>query len=96
MILPLSLLALIVPTLVSAHGFVTTVTIDGKVFQGNVPNGPSNPSSIRQINDVGPVKGAKSPEVNCGHNAQIATQVANANPGSKLEFDWAGGDLSKV
>ncbi|KAF8066992.1 glycoside hydrolase family 61 protein [Lyophyllum atratum] len=77
-----------------AHGFVSTITIDGKTFKGNVPNGAKNPSIIRQINDVSPTKGAKNAAVNCGPGAGPAANVADAMPGSKLTFDWTGGDLS--
>ncbi|KAF5381564.1 hypothetical protein D9615_005630 [Tricholomella constricta] len=77
-----------------AHGFVSTVTIDGKVYKGNVPNGAKNPSIIRQINDVGPVKGANNAAVNCGLGAGPASQVAEAMPGSVVTFDWTGGDFS--
>lgn len=81
---------------VSAHGFVYKVTIDGQSYTGNTPNADPNPSITRQINDVGPVKGATNPEVNCGHDAQLAQLVADANPGSVMTFDWRGGDLSFV
>jgi hypothetical protein len=33
----------------AAHGLVTEVTIEGNIFKGNVPNGASNPSTIRQV-----------------------------------------------
>lgn len=80
----------------SAHGFLRTLTVDGTDFAGNVPNASPNPSAIRQIDDVSPVKGATNRAVNCGQNAQIAQLSATANPGSNLTFDWAGGDGSKV
>ncbi|KAI9452113.1 glycosyl hydrolase family 61-domain-containing protein [Lactarius psammicola] len=73
---------------VAAHGFVTQVTIDGKAYSGNVPNAKPTDSPIRQIADIGPVKGANNPDLTCGLSAQLATQVAPANPGSVLEFFW--------
>ncbi|TFY57477.1 hypothetical protein EVG20_g8534 [Dentipellis fragilis] len=76
----------------SAHGYLKTVTIDGKAYAGNVPNGATNPSPIRQINDIGPVKGADNPFMNCGQAAQLASQVASANPGSAVQFLWKDGD----
>ncbi|KAH8980197.1 glycosyl hydrolase family 61-domain-containing protein [Lactarius akahatsu] len=73
---------------VAAHGFVTKVVIDGKAYSGNVPNAQPSDSPIRQIADIGPVKGASNPDLNCGLSAQLATQVAPANPGSNLQFFW--------
>lgn len=87
---------LLAAALVSAHGYVSLVTIDSKRFTGNVPNGQTKPSIVRQINDVSPVKGASNPFLNCGQNAQIASDVATANPGSAVTFSWNGGDGSNV
>ena len=81
---------------VDAHGFVYTVTIDGKRYVGNVPSGDTNPSVIRQVSDISPVKGTSNPALNCGLNAQLATLVANANPGSAMAFNWSGGDFELV
>ncbi|KAH7908281.1 glycoside hydrolase family 61 protein [Hygrophoropsis aurantiaca] len=95
-LLPLSVLSLclaVLPT-VYAHGYVAQVTIDGKLYQGNVPNASPTPSIVRQINDVAPVKGASNANLNCGQSAQKASLVASANPGSKLTFKWEGGDGS--
>ncbi|KAI0257862.1 glycosyl hydrolase family 61-domain-containing protein [Gloeopeniophorella convolvens] len=72
----------------SAHGFVTKVVIDGTTYTGNVPNAKPSDSPIRQIDDIGPVKGADNPYMNCGQNAQLATMVVPANPGSSVAFYW--------
>ncbi|KAJ7582502.1 glycosyl hydrolase family 61-domain-containing protein [Mycena floridula] len=82
---------------VSAHGFVYQVSIDGKMYTGNIPGAkPSSPSVIREISMQDPVKGATNPFVNCGNDAQIAAlQVANAHPGSSVSFDWRTADLGK-
>jgi len=77
---------------VYAHGYVAQVTIDGTVYHGNVPNAQPTPSIVRQINTIDPVKGASNPYLNCGQDAQKAALVANANPGSKLQFLWLDGD----
>ncbi|OJA12835.1 hypothetical protein AZE42_04241 [Rhizopogon vesiculosus] len=90
--LRLTLLALV--PLVSGHGYVAQVAIDGKDYYGNVPNANPVPSIVRQINDVSPVKGAANPYLNCGQDAQLASLVANANPGSQMQFWWKGGDGS--
>ncbi|KAG6333736.1 hypothetical protein ID866_5349 [Astraeus odoratus] len=75
-----------------AHGYVGQVSIDGKVYMGNVPNAQPTPSIVRQINTIDPVKNASNPYLNCGQSAQLASLVADANPGSKLQFWWSGGD----
>ncbi|KAA1476334.1 hypothetical protein DENSPDRAFT_853605 [Dentipellis sp. KUC8613] len=88
----LALFILALAPFASAHGYLKTVTIDGKAYAGNVPNGATNPSPIRQIDDIGPVKGADNPFMNCGQAAQLASQVAPANPGSVVQFLWKDGD----
>ena len=79
----------------AAHGYVTKVVIDGTTYSGNVPNAQASDSPIRQISDISPVKGANNPSLNCGLNAQLATMVVPANPGSVMEFYWGdpGGEL---
>jgi hypothetical protein len=75
----------------SAHGYVASVTIDGKLFKGELPTDPpSNVQSvIRQIKQIDPVKGANNPDVNCGASAVPSALVANANPGSKIDVLWS-------
>lgn len=88
---------LLTAALVSAHGFVSNINIDGKSYKGNVPRGAKNPSIIRQINSIDPVKGAHNAAVNCGPGATAAANVAEANPGSSIAFTWAtpNGRVSK-
>ncbi|KAG2033084.1 glycosyl hydrolase family 61-domain-containing protein [Suillus americanus] len=84
--------ALVIPTLVSAHGYVQQVTIDGTVYMGNNLNvATPAPSIIRLVNTNSPVKGATNPFLNCGQDAQFASLAGNANPGSQLEILWVGG-----
>ncbi|KAG8221710.1 hypothetical protein J3R82DRAFT_1998 [Butyriboletus roseoflavus] len=87
-------LLLLLPFLpqVCAHGYIAQVTIDGKAYSGNVPNAQPTPSIVRQINSIDPVKGASNAYLNCGQDAQNAALVANANPGSQLQFLWKDGD----
>ncbi|KAI0353258.1 hypothetical protein OH77DRAFT_1484071 [Trametes cingulata] len=80
---------------VAAHGYLAQVSIDGKAYAGNVPNNYQGPSPIRLVSDIGPVKGASNPDLNCGLNAQLAELVVPANPGSAVEFQWSGGDHQK-
>lgn len=54
-------------------------------------------SAIRMIDDVSPVKGATNKYLSCGQNAQKASTVATASPGSKVSFKWSaitGGNVS--
>ncbi|KAJ8590497.1 hypothetical protein M405DRAFT_160759 [Rhizopogon salebrosus TDB-379] len=90
-ILPV-LSALVIPTLVSAHGYLQQVTIDGTVYMGNDLNvGTPAASIIRLVSTNSPVKGTSNPYLNCGQDAQFASQVGNANPGSQLQLLWVGG-----
>jgi hypothetical protein len=77
---------------VTAHGYVGKVVIDGTSYNGNLPSDDSGgnyfASPIRQISDIGPVKGADNPDINCGLSAQFASMVVPANPGSSMEFYW--------
>lgn len=80
----------------NAHGYVADLIIADKHYKGNEPAGAKNPSVIRQVSDVSPVKGATNTNINCGLNATPASLVANANPGDKVSFSWKGGDGSNV
>ena len=86
---------------VAAHGYVSKVVIDGTTYTGPLPAdaaGAANnsPSPIRQIADIGPVKGATNPDINCGLSAQLASLVVSANPGSSMEFYWGNPSGGKV
>ncbi|KAH8105242.1 glycosyl hydrolase family 61-domain-containing protein, partial [Cristinia sonorae] len=79
---------------VAAHGFVSQVKIDGKSYKGRTPGSNNADSVIRTISSQNPIKGAHNPAVNCGTNAKRANLIADANPGSRLEFFWNGADMS--
>ena len=53
---------------VDAHGFLYTISIDGKSYIGNAPNRNTNPSVIRQVSDISPVK---NPDVCYSASAQF-------------------------
>ncbi|KAF8205962.1 glycosyl hydrolase family 61-domain-containing protein [Mycena galopus ATCC 62051] len=89
------LLLLLAIQSVSAHGFVWKVGIASQTLTGNIPNAQPTGSITRQINSVDPVKGAANPYLNCGNDAQLASDIADANPGDPMSFLWAGGDLSR-
>jgi len=83
--------ALVIPALVSAHGFVQQVTIDGTVYKGNnLDVGTPAPSIIRFVSTYYPIKGTTNPDTNCGQDAQFATLVGDANPGSQIKVLWVG------
>jgi hypothetical protein len=84
-------LAAFVP-LVAAHGALKFAVVDGTRYDAPNPNGDSGQFTIRAINDINPVKGTSNPDMNCGHNAQKAALVADANPGSVVGFAWANGE----
>ncbi|KAI9567887.1 glycoside hydrolase family 61 protein [Boletus coccyginus] len=81
----------LLPFLVSAHGYIGSVDIDGKSYPGNEPGGATSPSIIRQVSTISPVKGATNPSINCGMDAALAANVGNANPGSQIQVHWVGG-----
>ena len=81
---------------VAAHGFINQFTVGGKVYPGNSPNGPSNPSAIRQISTNSPVKGTGNPAINCGPDARPASLTATVNPGDTVAFDWEAGGGQNV
>lgn len=88
------LFPLLAAAYVSAHGFLRTLTINGKAYTGNIPSGNTAPSIIRQVSTQDPNKGAQNPALTCGPNATAGSLVADANPGDALTFNWKAADLS--
>jgi hypothetical protein len=84
-------LATVLP-LVAAHGGLNFAVIDGTRYPAPNPNGDSGQFAIRGINDINPVKGTSNPDMLCGHGAHPAALVADASPGSKVEFSWKNGE----
>ncbi|KAF9232373.1 glycoside hydrolase [Melanogaster broomeanus] len=81
-------LAPLLPVLVSAHGFIASVTIDGTSYPGNEPGGYYGSQCYKT--------GATNPSINCGMNATLAANVANANPGSQLQVHWWGHGVGPI
>ena len=73
---------------VASHGIVSKVIIDGTTYNANAPSAKPSGSPIRQLSDISPVKGSNNPSLSCGLNAQLATMVVPANPGSVMQFYW--------
>ncbi|TCD71381.1 hypothetical protein EIP91_010087 [Steccherinum ochraceum] len=80
---------------VAAHGFVSQIKIDGKSYKGNRPASSGMASPIRAISSQNPNHHANNPALTCGPDAKKGSQVAAANPGSKLEFHWNAADMSR-
>jgi hypothetical protein len=76
--------------LINAHGVLTNAKIDGKLIKGNRIEGNARDSAIRRVFSQDPIKGANNRDINCGTGAIPASLISEANPGSKLEFDWKG------
>ncbi|KAJ7250872.1 glycosyl hydrolase family 61-domain-containing protein [Mycena haematopus] len=82
------LAALAFPPRVAAHGWVGSINIAGTTYQGP-PLGTSDPAFvIRQVNTNSPVTSVSDPNLACGPNAQLAQDIANANPGDAVAVDW--------
>ncbi|KAJ2912097.1 hypothetical protein MD484_g8315, partial [Candolleomyces efflorescens] len=81
---------LLLASYVAAHGFLYSVTIGDNTFVGNLPSDDrgNRTTIIRQVRTEDPVKGARNPNISCGAGAFIASDVADANPGDTLTFDW--------
>lgn len=87
-ILNLLLTLLLFAHSVTAHGWLASVTVDGKVYEGNTPATKTQPSIIRPVSTWSPVLGATNPSLNCGMNATRESLVATVAAGSKLQFTW--------
>ncbi|KZV75253.1 lytic polysaccharide monooxygenase [Peniophora sp. CONT] len=88
MLFALASLALLAPSVI-AHGWLSTISIDGTTYTGPSPDdAPTKDTVIRQVSDVGPVKGATNPDMVCGLSASLANKQATAMPGSKIDFMW--------
>ena len=88
MLFTIASLALLAPS-VLAHGWLSTISIDGTTYTGPSPDdAPTKDTVIRQVADVSPVKGATNPDMVCGLSASLANKQATAMPGSKIDFTW--------
>ncbi|KAG6816725.1 hypothetical protein H0H87_003585 [Tephrocybe sp. NHM501043] len=72
-----------------AHGYVSKITIDRKVFKGYEPQSKKTNTIIRPISNQNPVKGADNVDINCGPGALPVNEAGEAKPGSKLSFQWS-------
>ncbi|KAJ7670207.1 glycosyl hydrolase family 61-domain-containing protein [Mycena rosella] len=73
---------------VAAHGWVGSITVAGKLYEGNSPGASAAPSVIRLVDTNSPVTSVSDPNLACGPNAQLAQDVADANPGDPVDVDW--------
>jgi hypothetical protein len=86
--------SLFLPSLVSAHGYISEMTIGGKTYEGNNPYSMSpHASPLRMINAVEPVKlGVDDENLVCGKGAKAGTDVAEVKAGSEIKIKWVAGD----
>lgn len=88
MLFAIASLALLAPSVI-AHGWLSTISIDGTTYTGPSPDdAPTKDTVIRQVSDVSPVKGATNPDMVCGLSASLANKQATAQPGSQIDFLW--------
>lgn len=73
---------------VSAHGVLRRITIQGKVFEGNLPGRTGKDSVIRLVDRQDPNYGAQNLALTCGHNSAEAALFADAKPGDTITFAW--------
>ncbi|QRV78851.1 glycoside hydrolase family 61 protein [Ceratobasidium sp. AG-Ba] len=87
-----AVIALAAVASVSAHGFVSSVTVGGKTFSGPFPFSNKNAASpIRKITTTFPITSATDGNMNCGIGAAKAALVADAKPGDKVTLNWKSG-----
>ncbi|KAJ6584982.1 glycosyl hydrolase family 61-domain-containing protein [Mycena capillaripes] len=87
--LVVSLATLFLPVIqVAAHGWVGSITIAGTAYQGPPPGAGGSASVIRSVSTNSPVTSVSDPNLACGPNAQVAQDVADANPGDAIDVDW--------
>ncbi|TFL00132.1 glycoside hydrolase [Pterulicium gracile] len=82
-------LSFALPSLVSAHGYVASVSVNGKTYHGGTPGHPSGP--VRNVNTVSPVTSTGDGNLACGPGAGPVSGSAQASPGSTVQFHWVGG-----
>ncbi|KAJ7109730.1 glycoside hydrolase family 61 protein [Mycena crocata] len=72
----------------AAHGWVGSIAVAGKTYQGNGLGTSGAPSVIRQVDTNSPVTSVSDPNLTCGPNAQPAQDTASANPGDTIDVNW--------
>jgi len=67
---------------------VGSIAVAGQPYQGNGLGTSGFASVIRQVDTNSPVTSVSDPNLACGPNAQLAEDVANANPGDSIDVNW--------
>ena len=94
---PVALTFLFLAPCVLGHGYVSVLDVEGTSyasFNGDEPTEDgqaTQPSVIRRISTIDPVKGASNPFLNCGQNATAAALVAPTQAGDALALHWEAG-----
>lgn len=79
---------------VAAHGYVSSITIEGKTYdEPSIEESGSFP--IYGIKSIDPVIGTNSTDIRCGPGSKAAGKHADARPGSALEVKWVGASRQK-
>lgn len=86
-----SIIAIILATsgLVSGHGIIQNVQVNGKTYPGATGPGsdPSN-SPVRAVSSGDPIDDVTSPMMLCGRDSKQAPMSITVAPGDKVEVAW--------
>lgn len=85
-----------VASIVSAHGYINRVKINGEEFKNNAIGSNSKDSILRSVTSQDPMKGADSKDLSCGNGSKPGKLMADINPGDDIEFSWVAADGSPV
>lgn len=75
-------------SLVSAHGFVTFISVDGVLYYGANGVNASSDSPMRKVASNFPVTNVSSTDLICGLDASPASTIVNVQKGSLIQFIW--------
>jgi len=75
--------------LVSGHGQIKSITINGKTYPGATgPGSDPSKSPVRAISSGDPIDDVTSPMMLCGRDSKQAPLSATVSPGDKVEVAW--------
>ncbi|KAL1674323.1 glycosyl hydrolase family 61-domain-containing protein [Schizophyllum commune] len=96
-LLPILPLVALVPR-AAAHGYIASVSIDGKEYDGPYFGEDGDGKyPIRPVNTIDPLKGADNKDLSCGPGSypisgDESKVYAKASPGSAIDVNWMSGD----
>jgi len=75
--------------LVSGHGIIKTVKINGKTYPGATgPGADASNSPVRAVSSGDPIDDVTSPMMLCGRDSKSAPISASVKPGDNVEIAW--------